>query len=106
VSMRRKQKTVLRIGAGKGDAVSQEPHDPSSASQPGFSLEQAEEERRVQNALNRLSPEHRAVLILKDLEGQKYEIMAEILGIPIGTVRSRLHRARLELRNLLEQDGE
>jgi RNA polymerase sigma-70 factor (ECF subfamily) len=51
-----------------------------------------------------LSPEHRAVLVMKDLEGQKYEGMAEILGVPIGTIRSRLHRARMELRELLLQE--
>jgi len=43
------------------------------------------------------------VLVLKDLEGQKYEDIAEVLDVPIGTVRSRLHRARLELRDLLEE---
>ena len=42
-------------------------------------------------------------MILKDMEGQKYEIMADILQVPIGTIRSRLHRARLELRVVLEQ---
>jgi RNA polymerase sigma-70 factor (ECF subfamily) len=42
------------------------------------------------------------VLILKDMEGQKYEAMAEILQVPIGTIRSRLHRARAELRELLQ----
>ena len=41
---------------------------------------------------------------MKELEGQKYEDMAETLGVPIGTIRSRLHRARLELRELLEQE--
>ena len=47
---------------------------------------------------------HRAVLVLKDIDGQKYEAIAEILQVPIGTVRSRLHRARLELRELLEKE--
>jgi RNA polymerase sigma-70 factor (ECF subfamily) len=60
-----------------------------------------EEEQRIQEALNRLSPDHRTVLILKDMEDQKYETIAEILEVPIGTVRSRLHRARLELRMVL-----
>ena len=59
---------------------------------------------QIQQALNRLSPEHRMVLILKDMEGQKYDAMAEILQVPIGTVRSRLHRARLELRELLQRE--
>src|SRR5262249_30056386 len=78
--------------------------DPSELSRPGHALEQEEQEHRIQRALSRLSPEHRAVLILKDMEGQKYETMAEMLQVPIGTVRSRLHRARLELRELLEKD--
>ena len=52
--------------------------------------------------MTRLSHEHREVLVLKDIEGMKYEEIAEILGVPIGTIRSRLHRARLELRELLE----
>ncbi len=69
-------------------------------------LEQAEEERRIQQALDRLSPEHRAVLIMKDMEGHKYEVMAEVLQVPIGTIRSRLHRARLELRALLVKEEE
>jgi RNA polymerase sigma-70 factor (ECF subfamily) len=60
-----------------------------------------EEEKRVHAALNRLSPEHRLVLVMKDMEGQKYQDIAEVLQVPIGTVRSRLHRARLELRRIL-----
>jgi RNA polymerase sigma-70 factor (ECF subfamily) len=40
------------------------------------------------------------------MEGQKYEAIAEVLQVPVGTIRSRLHRARLELRELLEQSEE
>jgi RNA polymerase sigma-70 factor (ECF subfamily) len=43
------------------------------------------------------------VLVLKEMEGQKYEDIAEVLDVPIGTVRSRLHRARMELRDLLHR---
>ncbi|MCI0704114.1 MAG: sigma-70 family RNA polymerase sigma factor, partial [Planctomycetia bacterium] len=60
-----------------------------------------EDERQLRWAIARLSEEHREVLILKDLEGMKYEEIAEVLGVPLGTIRSRLHRARLELRDLL-----
>jgi RNA polymerase sigma-70 factor (ECF subfamily) len=45
-----------------------------------------------------LSPEHRAVIVLRELEQMSYEEMADALGIPRGTVESRLHRAREELR--------
>ncbi len=103
ISFKRKHKAVLSLNP-EGGAT--EPLDPSESAQPGHALELADQERRLQGALNRLSPEHRAVLIMKDMEGQKYEIMADVLGVPIGTIRSRLHRARLELRALLIQEEE
>jgi len=53
----------------------------------------------ISNALNALDVDFRTVIILCDLEGFKYDEMAKILDIPIGTVRSRLHRAR----NLLKE---
>jgi len=104
ISLKRKQRVGISINAGGDDGHVAEPADVSEYGQPGQALEKAEEERRIQGALNRLSPEHRAVLIMKDMEGQKYEAMAEVLRVPIGTIRSRLHRARVELRELLRQD--
>jgi RNA polymerase sigma-70 factor (ECF subfamily) len=105
ISLKRKHRAVLSIHASReGQGGGAEPLDNSEFSQPGQTLERAEEERRVQAALSRMSAEHRAVLILKDMEDQKYEDMAAILQVPIGTIRSRLHRARLELRELLEKN--
>jgi len=101
ISLKRKRKAVLRLEWGDQDKVGLEPMDESAFSVPGANLERTEEEVVLQAALNRLSPEHRAVLVLKDIEGQKYEDIAEILAVPIGTIRSRLHRARVELRDLL-----
>jgi RNA polymerase sigma-70 factor (ECF subfamily) len=103
ISLKRKKRVMVRIDGPDGESVI-DPLDPSDLARPGHALEQAEQDRRVQRALSRLSPEHRAVLVMKEMEGQKYENIAEVLGVPIGTVRSRLHRARLELRELLEQD--
>jgi RNA polymerase sigma-70 factor (ECF subfamily) len=104
ISLKRKHRALLHL---EGDrATPLDPVDDSPVSRPGHGMEQAEEGMRVQEALNRLSPEHRAVLVLKDMEGQKYEAMAELLNVPIGTIRSRLHRARLELRELLEKTEE
>jgi RNA polymerase sigma-70 factor (ECF subfamily) len=56
----------------------------------------------ISNALNSLDVDFRTVIILCDLEGFKYEEMAKILDIPIGTVRSRLHRARALLKEKLK----
>src|SRR5262249_20774840 len=95
ISLKRKQRLVLSMSAGREEGGELEPPDASEFTQPGFALERAEQERRIQQALNQLSPEHRAVLVMKDMEGQKYEAMAEVLQVPIGTIRSRLHRARV-----------
>jgi RNA polymerase sigma-70 factor (ECF subfamily) len=104
ISHKRKQRVLLSIDGDRNGASSLQPLDDSAYSRPGEALERAEQEQRIQHALSRLSPEHRAVLILKDMEGQKYEAMADILGVPVGTIRSRLHRARAELRGLLEKE--
>ncbi|MFO0892781.1 MAG: sigma-70 family RNA polymerase sigma factor [Isosphaeraceae bacterium] len=76
--------------------------DESSASDPSAALERGEREAIVADALGKLCPEHRAVVLLKDFDGCRYEEIGELLNIPVGTVRSRLHRARCELRLLLE----
>jgi len=86
--------------------VGQDVVDAAESNRPEHALERAEEETRIQQALSQLSAEHRAVLILKDIEGQRYEEMAEALGVPVGTIRSRLHRARLELREILVREKE
>jgi RNA polymerase sigma-70 factor (ECF subfamily) len=104
ISLKRKKKGTLSMAGVNGEAMV-EPLDVSETSRPGHALERREQESRIQKALKQLSPEHRAVLVLKDMEGQKYEAIAEILQVPIGTIRSRLHRARMELRTLLSQDG-
>jgi RNA polymerase sigma-70 factor (ECF subfamily) len=69
----------------------------------------AQEERlsvgSVTQALDRLSPQHREVIVLVALEEMSYRDVAEILGVPLGTVMSRLSRAREHLRQLLEDRG-
>jgi RNA polymerase sigma-70 factor (ECF subfamily) len=104
ISMKRRQRVVLSLEASRHAEAAIEPADPSAESRPEHGLEQEEQGRRIREALARLSPEHRMVLVLKDMEGYKYETMAEILEVPIGTIRSRLHRARSELREILEKE--
>ncbi|TCC21931.1 RNA polymerase sigma factor [Kribbella speibonae] len=52
----------------------------------------------VQDVLRRLSPEHRAILVLRDLEGMDEQAAAAVLDVPSGTAKSRLHRARASFR--------
>lgn len=56
-------------------------------------------------AVERLSEEYRAALVLRDIEGYSYEEIADILRCPIGTVRSRINRAREQMRNMLYAGG-
>ena len=102
ISWKRKERAVLRWQT-EGDADRVGHGDVMQRSEPAAALLRAEEVERIQAALQRVSPEHRMVLILKDMDGHKYDAMAEILNVPVGTIRSRLHRARLELRQVLEQ---
>ncbi len=58
--------------------------------------------KAVKKALDELPPDFRSVVVLVDMEGMSYEEAAEILNCPIGTIRSRLHRARILLREKLK----
>jgi RNA polymerase sigma-70 factor, ECF subfamily len=60
----------------------------------------------LRRALSALSPEHREVVILHEIEGLTYDEAAAVLGVPSGTVKSRLHHAFLNLRKSLCQDFE
>jgi len=66
-------------------------------------LELSEMQTQVRQAIAMLDIERRTVVLLRDFDGMDYEAIAETLDIPVGTVRSRLHRARLELKSILEQ---
>lgn len=58
--------------------------------------------RKIRAALDELTPDHRAVILLREVEGLSYEEISDILGCPKGTVMSRLHYARDHLRELLK----
>ena len=60
---------------------------------------------RLEGALAELSENHRLVILLHDTEGYKLEEIQSITGDPVGTIKSRLHRARARLRELLANDG-
>jgi RNA polymerase sigma-70 factor (ECF subfamily) len=77
---------------------------------PSRRLTEAERYRQVHQALASLDASHREVLVLREFDGREYREIAATLNLPIGTVRSRLHRARVqllrELRGRLDWDDE
>ena len=68
---------------------------------PLEALESKERETAIQKALGRLSKDHRSIIVLRDIEGFSYTEVADVLGISAGTVKSRLARARTELKKSL-----
>ncbi len=69
---------------------------------PDGPMNQRERALQVQNALAGLSDEFRQVLVLREMEGYDYDTIAQLLDVPVGTVRSRLFRAREQLRERLK----
>jgi RNA polymerase sigma-70 factor (ECF subfamily) len=73
---------------------------------PAQSVEQNELIERLYECLDRVEEDLRAVLVLRDIDQMDYQQMAEVLGIPVGTVKSRLFRARIALRKEMTGRGD
>jgi RNA polymerase sigma-70 factor (ECF subfamily) len=71
---------------------------------PVEQLEISERRQRLALKLREIQPPHRAVLVLRDVEGLSYEEIAEVMETPVGTVKGRLHRARRELIEILRRN--
>jgi RNA polymerase sigma-70 factor (ECF subfamily) len=99
-SHRRRRRPTLSVEYAR-ETSGLEPMD--DGDDPTERLEQKECCRQVRQAIGQLSEEHRMVLVLREIDGCCYETIASILELPIGTVRSRLHRARLQLREQLKE---
>jgi RNA polymerase sigma-70 factor (ECF subfamily) len=82
------------------DRVSAQRQDEQA--RPDRQMEKRERDEKVLEALGRLDAEYRAVLVMRDIEGFDYQQMADVLGLPLGTLKSRLFRARLALRDELK----
>lgn len=67
-------------------------------------LQRTDMQMSIQEALNTLSPEHREVMILRDVEGYSYDEIAGMIHIPLGTVKSRMNTARLLLRKEMKRE--
>lgn len=74
---------------------------PDDGPTPSTEMERRERQTGLMRAMDQLSGEHREILILREMEEQNYETISEILDLPVGTVRSRLHRARSQLKEML-----
>lgn len=100
ISRRRRKRPSHSLDA-LHDAAGEEPID-RGESPEGVALSH-ERVAAVQEALVRLADQPRRILVLREIEGASYEQIAEILELPIGTVRSRLFRARMQLREQLSR---
>lgn len=93
--------TVLR---GE-DAENEFSRLPSQTGDSFKEVSRRELNQRIRHALNELTPEHRAVILLREVEGLSYDEITDILQCPRGTVMSRLHYARNRLRGILKDLG-
>lgn len=99
-------KYLKRRGRGRSDEYGDVGEDALSGAMeappaPDAALEVARDRARVQWAIGQLEPEPRMLVALRDIEGLSYEEIVEITELPEGTVKSRLHRAREKLADIL-----
>jgi RNA polymerase sigma-70 factor (ECF subfamily) len=98
VSRKRRKRPEVSMDAQR-EICGEEPLDLSES--PEQLLQRKERHAQIHAALQELSDEYRSILVLREMEGCCYETIAEMLNLPIGTVRSRIHRARAHLRDSL-----
>ncbi|SCX93800.1 RNA polymerase sigma-70 factor, ECF subfamily [Thiohalorhabdus denitrificans] len=103
---KRTRRRVVPIGEAREESEG-DPSDqvPSDTPGPEEETETRYTRARLQNALRRLGDHHRAVVALHDMEGYTLAELETLLEVPAGTLKSRLHRARARLRELLDADG-
>ncbi len=97
---RRRGRTPTELGEDLSD---HEYHLESQLSRPDRGVERQERARQVHAAIAKLQPELRECVILRDIEELTYQEIVEILKIPIGTVKSRINRGRIELAKILRR---
>jgi RNA polymerase sigma-70 factor, ECF subfamily len=98
VSAKRKTRRMSASVEARREASGLEPTDDNPSNEPSFAMDVADRQRLVRQALSELCDEFRTALVLKEMDGMSYEEIAAVVDVPLGTVRSRIHRARIELR--------
>ena len=101
-----RQSETLTISQTSSDDEEYELQIEDKSAGPHEVLQKKDAVALLEKAIDLLSYEHRSVIILRDIEGREYEEIAKILNISLGTVKSRLSRARLSLRKILEEQKE
>ena len=100
----RRRRRSVSLDRTDGEQGMPEPAAPPQTSAPGRSAEQRELRGRVEAALEQLDDEYRIAVVLKDIENMDYATIGEILAVPLGTVKSRIYRGRMMLRELLSAE--
>ncbi len=99
---RQKKRSPMELREG-GEGYDEPAEDPDKlGSDPGRDLQRKEIERRIFAAIAELTPDHKAVIVLRAIEGLSYKEISRLLGCSEGTVMSRLHYARKKLLEKLE----
>jgi len=102
---KRKNRKVESLDDLKFTEIGFEPESRDPDSDPERVLDKNETERMLRVAISMLTHKLRGVLVLHDVEGLSQEEIASILKIPVGTVKSRISRARAELKGILQKQG-
>jgi len=101
ISSRRRKRIVRHSLDDYRERVGLEPEDDRFPTDPSANMQSDDAQRQVREALNELGLEYRDAILLKEIEGLPYEEIARLQECPVGTVRSRIHRARQLLREKL-----
>lgn len=92
-----------RVTSSLEDELGSLEEKPSPTVEPVAQVESREHKELLQQALDRLSPDLREAVILRDLQDLDYDEIAQVLGVPEGTVKSRINRGRLELARVIKR---
>ena len=101
-----RQAETVSISQNSNDDEYYELQIQDTAKGPYEQLQKKAAQQLLESALTQLSNEHRAVIVMRDINDFEYEEIAKILNISLGTVKSRISRARLALRKILEENKE
>jgi RNA polymerase sigma-70 factor (ECF subfamily) len=103
---RRQHSVPLELFNAEGEEIETSYWLVDPQADPELQYESSELESAIQKSLDKLPPIYRLMLVLVDIEGLSYEEAANAAGIPVGTVKSRLARARLQMQRSLQMAGE